>query len=270
MSSPRLEFAVEAVRTASRRILRFDAHRGDLKISYKSGNDMVTSADLAAESAVLRMIAEDYPEDGVLSEEAGASGDQSSCWVLDPIDGTTNFVHNLPDYAVSLAWCRDGEPEVGVVYDICRNDIYTAEKGRGAFCNQRRIRVSQTKGMRDALLCSTGSPGTRGWPWRMLAEASNGSSGFRRSGSATIDFVHAARGALDGCIGSNLSYWDYAAGSLILAEAGGAFSDLEGNGRVEFGAKLGFSIFGNPRIVASLRRLARSISPASDAGEAGE
>lgn len=261
MASARLEFAIEAVRAAARRIRRFEAHRSDIKVEYKAPGDPVTNADLAVEAIVLDKIAERYPDDGTLSEESGSSGNQDSCWVLDPIDGTTNFIHGLPDYAVSLAWCKNGKPELGVIYDICRDEIYSAERSRGAYCEQRRIRIAETRQMSAALIGSTGSPGTGNWRWAALAEASSKSAGFRRLGSATIEFALTARSSLTACFGANLSYWDYAAGSVILAEAGGVYTDLEGKAEVPFGAKLGVCIFGAPRIVGNLRRLATAHKP---------
>lgn len=262
MPSERLQFAVEAVRAAGRLIRKFDMHRGDLRVEYKGPGNPVTNADLAAESMVLERIADAYPGDGVLSEESGASGNQDSCWVLDPIDGTTNFIHGVPGYAVSLAWCREGTPCVGVIYDVVRDALYTAESGRGSLCDDRRIRVSTTRRLEGALLGSTGSAGTQGWRWQLLANVSKRSAGFRRLGAGTLDFAMAAQGSLDACFGANLHYWDYAAGSLILREAGGQFVDLEGKAEVQFGTRLGFCIFGCPRIVGNIRRLADQLHAA--------
>lgn len=255
--SARMNVAVEAVRAAGREIRRFDVHRGMLKVDEKGPGDLVTNADLAAEAAALEVIAESYPKDGVLSEERGASGNQDSCWVLDPIDGTTNFVHGVPGYSVSLAWCRDGQPRVGAVLDVCRDDLYVAESGRGAYCDDRRIRVSRTRRLADALVGSCGRPGTRDWRWAFLAEASRKSSGFRRIGSAALDFALTARGAIDACLGGNLHYWDCAAGMLLVREAGGKFTNnLEGDADLPFGEKTELCLFGSERIVGALARMA--------------
>lgn len=255
MSNDRLEFAIQAVRAAAKSIRKFALHKDDIRIKYKTPNDPVSNADLAAERTVLEMLAERYPHDGVLSEEAGASGNQDSCWVLDPIDGTNNFINGLPAYAVSLAWCKDGKPAIGVILDVPRDAIYTASTGKGAFCDQRRIKVAPLSQMHHALIGSTGSPKTNTWQWDALAEASKKSAGFRRVGAATLDFAYTAKGALAASFGSNLSYWDYAAGSVIIKEAGGIFTDLDGNTEVAFGAKLQLCIFGAERIVGNLRRL---------------
>ena len=255
--SPRMDFAIEAIRAAARQVRKFDLHRGMVKVIEKAPGDLVTTADLAAETVVLDMLAEHYPDEGILSEERGSSGDKTSCWVLDPIDGTTNFVHGFPEYAVSLAWCWDGEPQLGVIYDVCRDELYIAEKGKGALCNERRIRVSKTRRLDDALIASTGRAGTDSWRWSFLAEVSRQSAGFRRIGSATLDLALTARGALDATFGANLQYWDYAAGAVILREAGGTFfSDLDGNMEVDFGAQLGLCLYGSPRVTGALRRLA--------------
>lgn len=250
--------AIDAVRAAGRVITKFDMQRGMLKVEEKSPGDLVTNADIAAEAAALDVIASMYPSDGVLSEERGSSGTMDSCWVLDPIDGTTNFVHGLPEFAVSLAWCQDGEPKVGVIYDVRRDDLYFAEKGRGAYCDQRRMRVSKASRLADALIGSTGRPGTRDWRWRFLAEASRKSSGFRRLGSSTLDFAMTAAGALDASFGGNLNYWDCAAGVLLVQEAGGMFlCDLEEDDRsLAFGERVNLCLYGTPRIVGALRRMA--------------
>ena len=254
--SPRLQVAIAAVRLGASEIHKFSLHRGDLKIAYKDNNSLVTNADIAAETATLAELRKCYPQDGILSEELGVEGDQSSCWVLDPLDGTTNFVHGLPEYAVSLAWCKDGVPKIGVVYDICRNEMYYAEERSGAFCDQRRIRVSTTRSMKDALIASTGGSGAGSWRWKLLEQATRQSRGCRRLGSGTLDLVLTARGCFDAAISANLHYWDYAAGGLILQEAGGVISDLQGNNRIAFGKRLGVCFYGNARIAGHLRRLA--------------
>ena len=267
-NSARMNVALEAVDAAAKVIRRFDRHRGSLKVDEKAPGDFVTNADLASEEAVIDVLSKRYPEDGVLSEERGAHGPDDSCWVLDPIDGTTNFVQGLPYFAVSLAWCKDGEPVVGVICDLGRDETYTAERGNGARCEGRRVRVSGNRRFSTALLGSTGKPGTRSWRWGFLGEASRRTSGFRRLGAVTLDFVHAARGNLDAAFGAGLHYWDYAAGSLILREAGGAFfNGLSAETEVAFGSRLGDCVFGTPRIAGTLRRMAAEHE--REAGETG-
>ena len=249
MSQARLNFAIEAAVTAAKKIRRLDIHRGDLKVEYKSKGNPVTNADIIAEDTILQMIEQAYPTDGLLCEESGVQGNQDSCWVIDPIDGTANFVNGLPTYAVSIAWCKDGQPTVGVIYDICQNEMYSAELGRGAKCDQTRIRVSNTTEFANALIGSVGSPGIYNWRWDVFAKAVKQAAGFRRFGSATLDFAYAACGKLDVCFGANLHYWDYAAGNLILKEAGGSYVDVEGSNQVEFGKKIETCIFGNSTLV---------------------
>ena len=252
-----MNVAVEAVFAAAREVRRFDTHRGMLKIEEKAPGDLVTNADLASERAAIEVLQERFPNDGVLSEECGSFGPMDSCWVLDPIDGTTNFVHALPEFAISLAWCQDGDSKIGVILDVRRDELYVAEKGRGAYCEQRRMRVSKTRRFADALIASTGSAGTSDWRWKFLAEASRKSSGIRRIGSGTLDFALTARGCLDASFGANLSYWDCAAGALMVREAGGVFfSDLEGGSEMAFGEKVGLCLYGSRHVVGTLRRMA--------------
>lgn len=257
-----MNIAVEAVRAAARRVERFDRHRGDLRVRAKKPGDLVTSADLAAEEAVFAVLREHYPEAGILSEEAGQDGGVDDCWVLDPIDGTTNFVHGFPGYAVALAWCSGGRVRLGAIFDVARNDLYLAEHGRGAYCNDRRLRVAKTAGLADALLGATG--GIRPEDWPLLAEASRRSCGCRRLGAGVLDFAMVARGALDACFGHGMHYWDYAAGMLLVQEAGGVFyPDIssEANEAPPFGHRLGMCLYGCPAVADELLAVARS-SPA--------
>ena len=247
--------AIDAVRKSADALQRFARFSDDIKVSEKKPKDFVTNADLLSEKIVLEQVAESYPDDGVLSEERGVSGNQNSCWVLDPIDGTTNFVNGLPAYAISLAWCKDGVPELGVILDVARDDIYYAERGRGAFCNKQRIRVSGKRKYAHALIGSTGSPGTRNWRWPFLAELAKKTIGVRRMGSGALDFAWAACGGLDAVFGANLKYWDYAAGGLLVTEANGVFfSDLDSEDPVPFGSQLKTITYGSPRIAGQLRR----------------
>ncbi len=262
--SPRLEVAIAAVRLGTRIIRKYDIHRGDLKVSEKDPNSLVTNADIASETAILGELKKRFPNDGIISEEFGVEGDQNSCWVLDPLDGTTNFVHGLPEYCVSLAWCQDGIAKIGVVYDICRDEMYYAQEGNGAFCDRRRLRVSSTRKMDEALIASTGSSGSDTWRWRLLEIATRQSRGCRRIGSGALDLVLTARGCIDAAISANLHYWDYAAGGLILREANGSVCDLHGDYEVPFGKRLGLCFYGNTRIVGHLRRLAAKLAAEHD------
>lgn len=253
-----MNVAVEAVREAARKVERFDRQRGDLRVRAKGPGDLVTSADFASEKAVIEVLRRGYPKAGILSEEAGQDGGQDDCWVLDPVDGTTNFVHGFPNYVVSLAWCRRGRPDLGVIYDIGRNDLYRAERGGGAYCNDRRLRVSRTEVLADALIGITG--GVRSEDWPLVAAAARSSSGVRRLGSGALDFALAAAGSLDACFGHGMHYWDCAAGMLLVEEAGGVFhADASGgaSAQVPFGSRLGMCFYGGHAAVDAVLRLAR-------------
>ena len=219
-------------------IRSWNRKRSRLEVRSKKPGDLVTSADLAAERAVIDVIGRAYPKEGMLSEESGLRGNPESCWVLDPLDGTTNFVHDLPDYCLALAYCRGGEPIVGVIYDIARDELYAAEKGRGARCNGASIKVSGRSRMSEALLAVAGSSGAGSDYWRALGEVSRVSSGMRRSGSAALDMAWVARGSIDVAFCRGLKYWDYAAGAVLVSEAGGRFVSA-GGGRFR-------PVFGDP------------------------
>lgn len=262
--SGRLNIAVKAVRKAAAAVQRLGRFADDIKVSEKSPGDFVTNADMLSERIVIEELAAAFPADGILSEESGASGDQGSCWVLDPIDGTTNFVNGLPACSISLAWCEGGQPQLGVIHDIGSDDVYLAERGRGAYRNDQRLRVSGRRKFAHALIGSTGRPGTRDWRWQFLGKVARETIGFRRIGSGALDFAYTAAGHLDAVFGSNLRYWDYAAGAVILAEAKGSFfADLDGGREVPFGAKLGTIVYGTPRIAAHLHREAASFKEAA-------
>ncbi len=221
----------------------------------KSPGDLVTSADFASERAVLAVLERAYPQDGVLSEESEAHGNPDSCWVLDPLDGTTNFVHNQPDYCLALAYCRDGTPEIGVIYDICRDDIYTAERGRGARCNGNTIRISPRSKLAEALVAMAGSSGAGSRYWEAVGDAVKRTAGMRRTGSAALDLALVARGSIDAAVCRGLQYWDYAAGAVLIAEAGGQFSPLaDEKAKPQFGRRVADFVCGSTRMTGGLRR----------------
>ena len=257
-NSARMNVAIAVVRKAASEILRFNRHRGGLKISEKAPGDLVTNADLTAEAVILNGILEKYPNDGYISEERGIAGNQDSCWILDPIDGTTNFVHGLPEYAISLAYCEKQQPKIGVIYDISRDDLYTAEVGKGAYCNQRKMRVAPTKLLKDAVISSTGGSGVNTWRWEFLANATKRSSGFRRLGSSTIELALTAKGAIDCCFGKGLHAWDYVAGAIMIQETGGVFyPNVDTTNKLDFAQRLDFSIFGTPLVAKQVLQLVK-------------
>ena len=228
-----LNTAVKAARKAGSIITRASFDVDKLTVRRKQQNDFVSEVDDAAEEAIISTLREAYPDHGFLGEESGYK-DRSAdhLWVIDPLDGTTNFLHGVPQYCVSIALLHKGVPTQAVVFDPNRNELFTATKGVGAYLNDRRIRVTRTDKLEDALL------GT-GFPFkeithlddyvRMLKNAMRTCSGVRRPGAAALDLAWVACGRYDGFWEMGLSPWDMAAGALLVREAGGLVGDFEGN-----------------------------------------
>jgi myo-inositol-1(or 4)-monophosphatase len=228
---PMLTIAVKAARKAGNIIVRASEDISQLKIKNKTFNDFVSEIDLASEEAIISTLKATYPDHAFLGEESGLSDAKSDyVWIIDPLDGTTNFLHNFPQYCISIALMHKGEIEQGLVYDPNRNDLFTATKGRGAFLNDRRIRVSGKAKLRESLI------GT-GFPFRdydhlpaylkMFEEMIRSTSGLRRPGSAALDLAYVAAGWFDGFWEIGLSKWDIAAGGLLVKEAGGIVADFK-------------------------------------------
>ena len=231
---PMLTIAVRAARKAGSIINRAALDGGGLKVRTKRANDFVTQVDQAAEQAIIDTVKKSYPEHGFLAEESGASEGQAEyLWIIDPLDGTTNFIHGFPQYCVSIGVQQRGALAHAVVYDPVKNELFTASKGRGAFLNDRRIRASKCLRLSDALV------GT-GIPFREVAHVDRylgqlkaimqGASGVRRAGAAALDLAYVACGRLDAFWELGLSPWDMAAGALLIQEAGGLVGDLKGEG----------------------------------------
>jgi myo-inositol-1(or 4)-monophosphatase len=231
---PMLSIAVRAARRAGAIINRAALDSGGLQIRSKQANDFVTEVDRAAEAAIIEAVQKAYPEHAFLAEESGASagGKSEYRWIIDPLDGTTNFIHGFPQYCVSIGVEHRGALAHGVVYDPARNELFTASKGRGAFLNDRRIRVSKCLKLQDALV-GTGFPFkemTRADLYlRQLRALMENSSGVRRAGAAALDLAYVACGRLDAFWELGLMPWDMAAGVLLIQEAGGLVGDLEGD-----------------------------------------
>lgn len=230
---PMLSIAVKAAREAGRIINRASQDVGALKIQSKTFNDFVSEVDRAAEQAIIDTIRDAYPTHGFFGEETGKSNQQSDdIWIIDPLDGTTNFLHNFPQYCVSIALQQKGVLTQAVIYDPVRNDLFTATKGRGAFLNDKRIRVTNRTKLQASLIST-------GFPFRdfthldtylaMLKDMIKNTTGIRRPGSAALDLAYVAAGFTDGFFEINLSTWDIAAGGLLVQEAGGMVGDFEGN-----------------------------------------
>ncbi len=229
---PTLTTAVKAARRAGQIITRASQDVDLLKVSSKRQNDFVTEIDRAAEDAIVGILREAYPDHAILAEESGESGPESEYrWIIDPLDGTTNFIHGMPQYAVSIALEHRGQMQSAVVFDPVRNEMFTASRGRGAFLNDRRIRVSRRAKLGEALL------GT-GFPYRvwdhvdaylgMFKSLMEKTSGLRRPGAAALDLAYVACGRFDGFFEIGLSPWDIAGGSLLVSEAGGLVGNLQG------------------------------------------
>ncbi len=229
---PILTIAVRAARKAGSIINRASLDGGGLKVRSKRVNDFVTQVDQAAEQAIIDTVKKAYPDHGFLAEESGASGEGADhVWIIDPLDGTTNFIHGFPQYCVSIGVRHRGALAHAVVYDPNRNELFTASKGRGAFLNDRRIRVTGQVKLMDALV------GT-GFPFkeltrldlytRQLQAMMKSCSGVRRAGAAALDLAYVACGRLDAFWELGLAPWDMAAGALLVQEAGGLVGDLQG------------------------------------------
>jgi myo-inositol-1(or 4)-monophosphatase len=250
---PMLINAVKAARRAGTIINRASQDLSSLTIKNKTYNDYVSEVDQASEQAIIETLKDVYPDHGFLGEETGRSNiDAEHVWIIDPLDGTTNFLHGFPQYAISIACMTQGKLSHAVIYDPTRNDLFTASKGAGAFLNDKRIRVSQRAKLQESLI------GT-GFPFRdfkymdtympMLTDMIKKTSGIRRPGAAALDLAYVAAGWLDGFWEINLSTWDIAAGGLLIQEAGGIVGDFEGN---ESWLETGNIVAGNPKVFAQM------------------
>ena len=200
------------------------------QISHKGAIDLVTRIDLACEAAIHAVLSAEAPDIPVLAEESGGARAADTRWIVDPLDGTTNFVHGFPAYAVSIGLQIDGELQAGCVYDPLRDHLYTATRGGGAYCNGERLQVSKTSTLADALLLT-------GFPYDRQQRAAEylgivqsfmeRCRGIRRAGAAALDFAHIAAGRADGFWEFGLSPWDVAAGTLLVIEAGGMVTDMD-------------------------------------------
>ena len=229
-----LNVAVKAARTAGSIINRAALDIESVRISQKKANDFVTEVDHAAERIIIDTLLSAYPGHGIWAEESGremGAKDSDYVWIIDPLDGTTNFIHGLPVYCVSIALAVRGKVEQAVVYDPTRNDLFTATKGRGAYLNERRIRVSKRNQLKESLI-STGFPFRPGDDFNrylaMMGEVMQRTAGLRRPGAAALDLAYVAAGYTEGFFETGLQPWDVAAGSLLVSEAGGLVGNFTG------------------------------------------
>ena len=265
---PMLNVAIKAARSAGNIINRASLDLDRLKISTKSPGDFVTEVDQAAEQAIIETLLAAYPGHAILAEESGkAYGAKHSdyVWIIDPLDGTTNFIHGLPVYAVSIALAFRDQVQQAVVYDPARNDMFFASKGRGAFLNDRRLRVSKRTRLADSLV-GTGFPFRKGDNFKrylaMFEMIATQCAGLRRPGAAALDLCYVAAGWYDAFFESGLHPWDMAAGSLMVTEAGGLVGNFTGEADYLFQREV---VAGNPKVYAQLVGLLAPFSQAVSA-----
>ena len=274
MSSPNLHpminVAVKAARAAGAIINRAALDVESVRISQKQVNDFVTEVDQAAEVAIIETLLAAYPGHGIWAEESGrthGAQDSEYVWIIDPLDGTTNFIHGLPVYCVSIALAVKGKVEQAVIYDPTRNDLFTATRGRGAFLNDRRLRVSKRVRLQECLI-STGFPFRQGDDFntylRMMGDVMQRTAGLRRPGAAALDLAYVAAGFTDGFFETGLQPWDVAAGSLLVTEAGGLVGNF--TGEADF-LEQKECLAGTPRIYGQLVALLGKYSKFAGAGD---
>jgi len=251
---PALNIAVKAARRAGQIINRASNDIDLLKVVAKQQSDFVTEVDRAAEAAIIETLREAYPNHGILAEESGTTvgRDEEYQWIIDPLDGTTNFIHGVPQYAISIALAHRGQVTQAVVFDPNRNELFTATKGAGAFLDDRRIRVGKRTKLQEALI------GT-GFPYRsfdhvdaylaIFKELTQSCAGIRRPGAASLDLAWVACGRMDGFWEFGLAPWDMAAGALLVSEAGGLVTDLAGEPEY---LESGNVVAGSPKVFAQL------------------
>ncbi len=260
-----LNIGIKAAREASKVIIQNLDQVDLLEIETKGRNDFVTEVDKQAEQAIIDVIQYAYPDHAILAEESGKQGENKEHeWIIDPLDGTTNFLHGYPVFAISIALRIKGILEVAVVYDPTREEMFTASRGKGAHLNNRRIRVSQTRTFANSLL-GTGFPFKEMKymaPWLKSFEMLMPHvSGVRRAGSAAIDLAQLACGRFDGFWEYGLQPWDMAAGILLVQEAGGLVSDMQGKQEM---LETGHIVCANPKIFKKLQTIVKEHAKALD------
>jgi myo-inositol-1(or 4)-monophosphatase len=262
MREPIVNIAIEAARAGATIITRALKRPDMIRIAEKNPNDFVTEVDQKVEAEIIYHIKRAYPEHSILGEESGEIAGNDYQWVIDPIDGTRNFIHGFPHYAISIAILNKGKVEHGVIYDPNRQELFTATRGKGAQLNDRRIRVGTRKRLEETLLGTGfayrhGTPGDP-LPPRILSAFLPTCGDIRRAGAATLDLAYVACGRLDGFWEQGLKIWDVAAGALMIKEAGGIVCDFEGG---ETFLKTGNVVAANPAII---KQMLKSIKASGD------
>ena len=266
-----LNVAIKAARAAGSIINRAALDVETVRVATKQTNDFVTEVDHAAEAIIIDTLLAAYPDHGIWAEESGRRDgngrDKDHIWIIDPLDGTTNFIHGFPVYCVSIALMVKGRIEQAVIYDPTRNDLFCSTRGRGAYLNDRRIRVAKRTTLRECLL-STGFPFRPGDAFQtylqLIGEVMPRCAGVRRTGSAALDLAYVAAGFSDGFFELGLSPWDVAAGSLIVTEAGGLIGNFSGES--DF-LEQKECLAANPRIYGQLIGMVGKYSKFASAGD---
>jgi myo-inositol-1(or 4)-monophosphatase len=259
---PMLNIAIRAARSAGSIIMRYANRVDTLAVTSKARNDFVTDVDKMAEKEIISILRRSFPQHGILAEESGSdTRDSEYLWVIDPLDGTTNFVRGFPQFAVSIALKHKGRLDQAVVYDPVRQELFTASKGAGAQLNNRRLRVTTQNSLDGALL------GT-GFPFRqqqyldaymgMFKTLFPDTAGIRRAGAASLDLAYVAAGRLDGFWEFGLSEWDMAAGALLIKEAGGIVTNFRGEDSY---LQSGNIITGTPKVHRAILRSIQEFIP---------
>jgi myo-inositol-1(or 4)-monophosphatase len=227
LNSPQINIILRACNKASRSLIRDFGEIENLQVSSKGPGDFVTSADKRTEKTIIEELQKAHPEYGIITEESGLinKSNKKNRWIIDPIDGTMNFLNGIPHFAISIGYEEDGEIKCGVIFDPIKNETFCAEKGNGAYLNNSRIRVSNIKKLKDSLLVTGGPKHTSKIKDKIFTEFVDVSkeifSPVRKFGSAALDVAYVACGRFDGYWQRELNYWDIAAGVIILKEAGG-------------------------------------------------
>lgn len=262
---PMLNIAVRAARAAGKILVKNFGVQADYNVQQKSQNDFVSEIDKAAEQAIVRAILKVYPDHSIQAEESGEiiGKDADHLWIIDPLDGTTNYLRGIPHFAISIAYAVKGVVQCGLVYDPLREELFTATRGAGAALNDKRLRVTAQRDLNGALLAT-------GFPFKrkdlssnylaIFAELFTEVADMRRNGSAALDLAYVASGRIDGFWEFGLQPWDIAAGALMVREAGGLVTEFNGGHNFMQGGNV---VAGNPKVVQGILSKARAHLPAS-------
>jgi len=233
INSPKFNIMYKACMKASKSLIRDFGEIENLQVSSKGPGDFVSSADKRTERIIIEELLKAYPDYGILSEEVGQINEKNKTnrWIIDPIDGTSNFLNGIPQFAISIGYEEDNKVKIGLIYDPIKNELFFAETGNGAFLNNSRIRVSKKKNLKHALLGTGGPKSSSKYKNEIFLEfvevSKNINTPIRKYGSASLDLANVACGRFDGFWQRELSYWDIAAGIVIIKEAGGFIDYFE-------------------------------------------